>query len=141
MLWGSIGAVVLAPTGCRTKTHVSTRLHKRSAFYRRSTTIGNYLLALGIRHEDLLLTAAQFEQVKKYLISDEDAQKYLAIKPSEIIRKYGKQGFLPGIDEDNPGYQERCALFNLLKNGYTLYVEDESGFLTYRKYGAGTDPF
>lgn len=94
---------------------------------------GNYLLALKVRNERILLTESQFQKVKNFLIADEDVIKYSKLESLIVIKENAKDKYLPNINEDSPDYKGRCIIFNLINNGYIVGVEDESGFLIYRK--------
>ncbi|PSK93151.1 hypothetical protein [Taibaiella chishuiensis] len=93
----------------------------------------NFLFATWIKGEDILLDDVQYEKVKGYLISNNDAEKYLAKNSNDLLAKTAKGNFLPKIDPHNPNYQDRCLIYNLLNNNYEVEIDDESGYIYFVK--------
>lgn len=94
-----------------------------------SINFSNFLFSKLVRKDSLLINSEQFEKLKPYLISENDAEKYLAIKTSNLFKKYTFSSdhlFSPSRTEEVPGYESRCILFNFLNNGINVFLQHES---------------
>ena len=93
----------------------------------------NYLLSLLIRNEALLVQQQDYILLAPYIISNADAEKWSRKRPAKVIREHSDNEFLPRIAADSPNYEARCILYGLLKNGYIVSVQHDSGFITYKR--------
>lgn len=92
----------------------------------------NFLFSTLVKKESLILQSEQFESLKPFLISEEDASKYMKLKTDSLFKKYTfseESLFTPSKKEDLPSYESKCILYNFLNHGITVSLDHESGLL------------
>ncbi|MBL7718440.1 MAG: hypothetical protein JNL72_06370 [Flavipsychrobacter sp.] len=89
----------------------------------------NYIFRLMVSQRDLLVSQEQYEMLIPYLISLDDGDRFSNMNSKKILRAYSEEKFLPSINVITPDYKGRCILHHLVNNGYTVHIDDESGYL------------
>ncbi|MBK8329365.1 MAG: hypothetical protein IPL09_07820 [Bacteroidetes bacterium] len=72
-----------------------------------------------------------YEQLKKYIISPEDALKYLEINSKKLRKeyktRYSENGFL--LNSGDPSYKSRCLIHHYFYHGHKIMLNCEGGGL------------
>lgn len=100
-----------------------------------TTDFSNLVFRKLVDKREFFVTNEEYKKLEKYIIKIEDAKTYEKLNTEKLIKEYD-EGFnmLPEVLKYDSSYKVRCVLHNLLHNGISVLIDDESGYPFYMDY-------